>query len=81
MTGQLLRPGLAWNCPVSLTANLKPVMESAEPSHHLLEYFGVHYCRHNVIVYCVNLDYTYISLVSPYLVAILILRLSCLNVV
>ena len=36
--GALLRPGLAWTCPVlgnrdlglvSLTANLKPVMESA----------------------------------------------------
>ena len=38
VAGQLLRPGLAWICPVlgnrdlvlvSLTGNLKPVMESA----------------------------------------------------
>ena len=38
LSGQLLWPGLAWNCPVlgnrnlglfSLTANFKPVIESA----------------------------------------------------
>ena len=43
VAGQLLRPGLTWNCSVlrnrdlglvSLTANLKPVMESVWPSQH-----------------------------------------------